>query len=865
MGIFKTSGAASQARSSTGNSIRGKISGPISVSNSLDDSFPFRGPGVGVASSPVDNYGRMPELPMGPPPAPPQSFIPMAHGPATGFAPASGPAHILAQAPYPAAHPVTHAMTHPVTYTAPASVPVSRMNHHEDNVEMPAAASNRASSHGSSLQRTVAGSAETAPNPDPVRFSGVSLASHHSFQGHGNGYGGPQRSRDGPQRKKSTLRNTLDRLFGRKRKDGSRGSNDLDTPIAPIEEEEGPSSPFAARHTVGGTIENGHMDEDVDMEDGGDEPKRSNSLPITEFDRALRSHSIGPDDVSMIESARNSLLTEFSFSRRRAATTGSRAPSYPQRRDTDELMGLTPRPAGAPNRGARSASAMANLDIPGRANDPSTNDDYSQGAFADDQEHDAAHGHVNADALAHAHEGPDPGEIGKAITSDGRQFTLQHKRRSRSLSGLQNLDLERAGMRRRSDEIRYWRESYDPARLSPMPPHPTGTGNGDEPVVVSPYPIQAVSANGNLSQPFDFGTVPLSPISDGNGAKITDAVGLTHRLTGIEARVRRIEKMMSSPLPLLPSPSRPLMHSSGPHFNKSSSNFGSNPSSSVDTNQDSNPSSPRSIGHSVSGRMSFGDGPAMAGRLHPPPPPPVAAAAINIVRPTSNSTLRGVSSLPSLTQQASLQIQAQAQTIDQAPGTAASGALTLEHYNTLLALINSERTERQELMSQVRKLERRVALFTGGSVPVGHVAHRESSFLLEPPPTAKSFGERSFFDEDEEDEEDEEADDGDQEQHGAAQAELKVDGQRRDRRHRCEPHPEDSGVVTHVVGDDDDNDDEDDDDVSYSDEFFTPREEYLSPPHGVGAFGEPLRETPGGKKAARTLSLSQLTLPPTAY
>jgi hypothetical protein len=241
---------------------------------------------------------------------------------------------------------------------------------------------------------------------------------------------------------------------------------------------------------------------------------------------------------------------------------------------------------------------------------------------------------------------------------------------------------------------------------------------------------------------------------------------------------------------------------------------------------------------------------------------------VKVVLPPSSSTLRGVSSLPSLTQQAHLQ---GAQTLGQALATTDSGALTMDHFNALVALINTERDERQELMSQVRRLERRVALITNGTVPVGHVAHRESTsqFVLEPPPTAKSFGERSFFDEEEEEEEDE----GEEGEHDNC-AELDAD------RRRCEPHPEDSGVVgghhhhyhhrynhnhNHSM------DAADDDDDSFADEFFTPREEnknYLSPPHGVGAFGEPLYsdEAGGGKKAARTLSLSQLTLqPPTAY
>lgn len=61
-----------------------------------------------------------------------------------------------------------------------------------------------------------------------MRLSALSVASRNTSQG-----------RDIPQRKKSMLRSTLGRLFGRRKKDGSRGSNDLmDLSVVPIEEDE---------------------------------------------------------------------------------------------------------------------------------------------------------------------------------------------------------------------------------------------------------------------------------------------------------------------------------------------------------------------------------------------------------------------------------------------------------------------------------------------------------------------------------------------------------------------------------------------------------------------------------------------------
>ncbi len=76
-------------------------------------------------------------------------------------------------------------------------------------------------------------------------------------------------------------------------------------------------------------------------------------LPITEFDRALRSHSVGPQDITAIESARNSIHTDATAGRRRAATTTGRLFTYhaPRRGEPGEWAGLSPRPASAYGRG----------------------------------------------------------------------------------------------------------------------------------------------------------------------------------------------------------------------------------------------------------------------------------------------------------------------------------------------------------------------------------------------------------------------------------------------------------------------------------------------------------------------------------
>lgn len=110
---------------------------------------------------------------------------------------------------------------------------------------------------------------------------------------------------------------------------------------------------------------------------------------------------------------------------------------------------------------------------------------------------------------------------------------------------------------------------------------------------------------------------------------------------------------------------------------------------------------------------------------------------------------------------------------------------------------------------------------------------RWASIHGEPPPTARSFGDVSAFDQQTPEYE-----------YGNG--------------HKNQPlMPEDSGIATRGLAGVDEDD--------YSETYATPREEQS---HGYGAFGEELRDGDGDeddedgqrKKAARTLSLSQLTM-----
>jgi hypothetical protein len=489
------------------------------------------------------------------------------------------------------------------------------------------------------------------------------------------------------------------------------------------------------------------------------EPKRSASLPITEYDRALRSHSIGPEDITAIESARNSLnVIDLGHQvRRRAATATSLLFSPPRNRDFGEPAGLSPRPASTHGRGSHHLAPEDN-----------------------------------------------PDEIGMAITSD----IPGHRRRSRSLSGLQDAVDNGAGVRKRSDEIRYWRESYDPGFMSPMSsnaPDIDDTG----PLDVDPAESLVVDKPKTPPQPFAFGNI--TSMNQMAGMKITQAASLETRIESMEARMRRMEKVITQLCNTAPNFSvhldqqqrpAPSVLASDPSFTLTTSTApGSHGLYRTAPPHDANPPSrPSSSRHSEDSRISFGEAPTYIGSIHHS----TTLAPPNVHRPTSNSTVRGATSLPALPREI-------------------SGPFTVDHYTTLIALIETERSARQALEVQVKKLTHRLEMMSvNTSMPfTGH------NSLLDPPMTSKSFSGVSAFDDDDDDEEQQDV-----------STNRPLQGQ-------------DSGIGTGGHDEDDD---------TYSESFATPREER---PHGFGAFGEELRDDDGDgnrKKAARTLSLSQLTV-----
>ncbi|OTA97972.1 hypothetical protein M434DRAFT_26375 [Hypoxylon sp. CO27-5] len=498
---------------------------------------------------------------------------------------------------------------------------------------------------------------------------------------------------DRPQRKKSTLKSTLGRLFKRKKK--STGGTSI-----------------SGAHFAGSGDTAQHVDDSNRAPKEG-EPKRSVSLPITEFDRALRSHSVGPDDMLAITSARSSLQVDPVLLRRRAASS-NRILSGRIRDFDGEIIGLSPRPASTHGR--------------------------DNNAPGDD----------------------DPEDIGRAITSD----SYTHRRRSRSLSQLQDVAINHAQVRKRSDEIRYWRESYNPPILSPN----SSTVNNDDTGVVDvgvEIPTNSLEETSPKTppQPFNFG--PMA------GMKITQAAGLEDRIAALEVRNQKLEKLVSQLFQVVPGvnnyvPDTPDQARPRGSFAQSIP-YTPTRSAIAETSEYQTPSrdleQSSRFSSSRHSNESFGDGNTFIGSMPPSTRPHP--------RPTSNATVRGATSLPTLLGEN-------------------VGPFTTDHYTTLKALLDTERDARQALEARVTRLSHRVNLISRTS----HKLETEST----------SYSTVSAFE-----------------------------------------HDDDEPLTA--------------DAETESEAYKTPREE--EPGHGFGAFGEELRddeEDGSRKKAARTLSLSQLTL-----
>ncbi|UNI14471.1 hypothetical protein JDV02_001097 [Purpureocillium takamizusanense] len=529
-------------------------------------------------------------------------------------------------------------------------------------------------------------------------------------------------SRGSPPRKRSTFRSALSKIFGRKK----RRNGDAD---------------IGATSASHATTKSSHQHHQSDLGGGNRpikqvQPKRSASLPITEYDRALRSHSIGPDDVIAIRSARNSLNTSSKLAANALGVVSATPtrPAGPRWTEGRKFTGLSPRPASSQDRAARLA-------------------DLSD----------------------------DPNEIGRAITSDGRGL----RRRSRSLSAFPGPDHPAfSHVRRRSDEIRHWRESYDPPMRSPRSltsaadSEDLGVFTGDEPdTIVDEQPRTPI-------QPFTFGDI--NAMKEVAGLKITDVASLSSKMGNLEAQLSHLEQAVA-------------------HLGKANFGYHSHADTSRSTPREDSAASLSYTGHTVvhdherksltrpstrhsdASKMTFGDGHSSFEAV---PAATLVAPLPNNHRPTSTSTIRGTASMPSMARET-------------------ANSIGIDHYMTVMALLETERSAREALELQVKKLGHQLNIL----IRMQRDARGSQS---DAPSADQSLGETSVF----------EHDDDDEDEYGGDRVQLG-----------------DSGFGAGIRDDDE-----------YTESFSTPNEERRD----YDAFED--EQDPGLKTAARALSLSRLTL-----
>lgn len=473
----------------------------------------------------------------------------------------------------------------------------------------------------------------------------------------------------------------------------------------------------------------------------------------------------------------------------------------------------------------------------------------------------------------------DPSEIGRAITSDSGGGS---RRRSRSLSGLNDV-FTAAGnrassggqqqevvvvVRRRSDEIKYWRESYNAGFRSPLSnaqaeaetdkeqdQDDAKSGVVDESAPQSPvdnndqqqHAPQQQQQQPPPPQPFNFEALARDMV----GMKITQAASMDARIGGLEARMARLERAVDR-LCRGAVPGTPMAETASPavYHQTASSDLGNSPSRHSTAEDDDDDSAVHHSSH-----FSFGEAQTYIGSLHAPSSSSATQSSLTVIapsnnnnnnnnRPTSDATVRGATSLPTLG--------GRRESDD--PHTTTTAVL-------LQSQVDAERAARRDLEAQVAKLSARLntlsatmyAMVRGEGGGIAKARSQEQlllSPLPQPQPTPATAPHVP----------------------PVKQATLSAFDADDENAHDNKP------------GEDDDHDDDDD---RRTEEFLTPGEERSTlGGYGFGAFGEPLRvneddeteaddddddgddgrneaedkDDAGRKKAARTLSLSQLTL-----
>ncbi|TVY41630.1 hypothetical protein LSUB1_G003607 [Lachnellula subtilissima] len=478
-----------------------------------------------------------------------------------------------------------------------------------------------------------------------------------------------------PQRKKSSLRSVLGKLFGKKRKGGSNSTNENGRSTSGVRDQHR-SDPTALNRNTKGTPS---------------PQKRSASLPVNEYNRALRSHSTALeefDENSALEHNRESIQAD-GRTRPRRATTLSRLWTPNRTLGHADWTGLSPRPASSHVRGSR----------------------------------------IITDAEAEE-------AIGMAITSGSHP-----KRRSRSLGELRKASALPTKARRRSDEIRYWRESYDPGVLSPMS---SNKAEPEEPIILADESEYILEPE-EQPQPFNFG-----PMGEMAGMKITQAASLDTRVQRLEERMQKVERIIlrsrgahPDALQLQDPPKRNPNRIQSKSFTRPGTDNSENSLPKHDRPRDTY--QPLQESQNIRNRSPVYSRPSTVDTnssyqhsLEPflalPSPNGALDPTDRSARPLSTSTtIRGIPS--------------------SSPTIAKDGSLTIEHYTALTNMIAAEQAARQQLELIVRSLQQQLQALRTSTPGPYHTP--ESNHVIDPLIDIPG-GEFSSFEQDDDTSDDEE-------------------------------------------------------------------------------------------------------------
>lgn len=411
--------------------------------------------------------------------------------------------------------------------------------------------------------------------------------------------------------------------------------------------------------------------------------QRSTSLPINEFNRALRSHSVVTEEFPQPEKNEESVETN-GYTRPRRATTPSRLwePSRTPGFVVD--LGLSPRPASSQARGSH---------LP--------------------REEDSG------------------SPIGVAVTSGSHP-----NRRSRSVGELRGAMAGKSVSRRRSDEIRYWRDSYDPGVLSPMSSNKAD--EADEPIILD-EPEQNREAQPQ-PQPFNFG-----PMGEMAGMKITQAATLESRVQRLEKRLYEVERVVVFTRKQHRASGDPLILQDPPRrSSKSRSTSRTRPR--TDNSEPSLPGQERYRG---------------VQQMPPSQARQIRSSSYGSSRPSTTSTHNSYhpsfDNTTFLTSPSQADFNASTQTARplststtiRAPGSSPttaskSNSLTGEHYTALTNMILAEQASRQHLETMVRTLQLQVQKLRAREAEFSSFEQDEEDDFRTPS-EEKLFGEEQIF------------------------------------------------------------------------------------------------------------------------